>query len=79
MGYERHKEMILPAVGTHLRMENISCLLAHDHTGQVSEQGVNGLQNIMCVHHSSLKTMSWYFPCHVNANYAETKQKLAFV
>lgn len=79
MGYERHKEIILRAVGIHLRTENICCLLACDHTGQVSGQGVNDLQNTMHVHHPSSKTMSWYFPCHMNANYAETKQKLASV
>lgn len=58
MGFERHKEIILQAVGTHLRMENICCLMARDHTGQVSGQGVSDLENTMHVHHPSSKIMS---------------------
>lgn len=58
MGFERHKEIILQAVGTHLRMENICCLMARDHTGQVLGQGVSDLENTMHVHHPSSKILS---------------------
>lgn len=54
IGYEKHKEIILPDTETHSGMENIRCLITCDHTAQILGQGVEELEHTM-YHLSPLK------------------------